>query len=120
MEVIYYKRTARSTYHVHAGSKAVCLYVPSRDVVLVRELLGSFGNVDYYAVTRKEVLEEARMVSDGDTKDLDPSISVSEMSRSDIDDKTVEEVIQKSLQKSELQEQVENGIENLISNFEME
>lgn len=111
MKVIYYHRTARSGFHIHAFSSADMFYIPGKKIILCKEQHGSFGSQDYSLTKRKELLDEVKSVMQGSKIE---GIEIRNLKEFEYEDRKIEQLIQDASLKSELEAKVKSGIEKLF------
>jgi len=114
MKVIYFKKNARSPFHIHAGSYYDCFYISDENIVLYKEQQGSFGSENYSFSNRAEILiEEAKIIAEGKTPSLG-GVSFSDIKEFEYDSLKLRDLIQNTKLKVELEIKVKSGIEDIL------
>lgn len=118
MKVIYFKKNAKSPLHVHAGSYAICFYIPDENIVLYREQQGSFGSENYSFSSGAEILiQEAKIIAEGKTPSI-AGVIFSDIKELEYDSFKLRDLIQNTKLKVELEIKVKSGIEEILKQFE--
>ncbi|MCK4614483.1 MAG: hypothetical protein KAU14_06745 [Thermoplasmata archaeon] len=117
MKVVYFKRCAKSPIHIHAASYASCFYLPDEKIVIFREQHGTFGGKDYSLTEREEILEEARIITEGKTPDVE-GVSFSHVKEFEYETSKLLKLIRNAELKAELETKVKAGIEELLKQVE--
>jgi hypothetical protein len=114
MKVVYYRRYAKSGFHIHAYSSEDIFYFPDENLILFREQLGSFGGKDYSFTERQELLDEAKSVMQGSGTGIE-GVEISNVNEFEYDEEKIKQLIQDAKSKSEFETRVRSGIEELLN-----
>lgn len=115
MKLVYFERTTKIGFHVHAGSYVKGIYIPDENVILFKDRLGTFGGTFYSISEGTEFIDEVKAVLKGekpqgkgitysDVKEFECSISL----------ETMRQLVKDAKQTNKLRTKIGFGIDNLL------
>lgn len=112
MKIIYYKRTAHSPIHIHAGEVARCFYVPTEKIIVYLAQHGSFGGTSVSFTTEQRMLDEAEAIVAGQPFEV-PGVQFSAKKELDVDDYVVQSLLDDARAKVALEDRVRQSVDKL-------
>ena len=113
MKVIYFKRMARSGFHVHAFYSSSCFYIPDEKVVVGEEQSGSFGGKSYFLSEKENILEEAKAIAEGKVTEI-AGVNFSDIKEFDYDCSKLKGLVGDMRAKAGLEGKVKEGVAELL------
>jgi len=117
MKAVYFVRSEKSDFHIHAGSYVRGVYIPEEQVTLVRETVGTFGGTISAVIDRPQFQEDIRQVlelANGTAEVQRGNVSYSHIREFECESGAVKKLIHDAKAERELRARVESGIEDLI------
>lgn len=112
MKIIYYKRTLRSTFHIHAGEVARCFFVPTEKIVVYLAQHGSFGGTSVSFTTEPRMLDEAEALAAGKLFDVE-NVEFSAVKELEVDNYAIQSLLDDARAKIVLEERVRQSVDKL-------
>lgn len=112
MKIIYYKRTAHSPVHIHAGEVARCFYVPTEKIIVYLAQQGSFGGSSVSFTTEQRMLDEAELIMAGKTVDVE-RVDFSVPKVLEVDDYMMTSLLDDARAKVALEDRVRQSVDKL-------
>lgn len=122
MQILFYERYQRSTFHIHAFSRAKCVYIPDLSVIIGQEVTGSFQ------ADRPFITHDTKMLAEADaiynTKPM-PQIAqgivapeISHIDRREANGPNLVELVANLRERERLENVVYIGVGALVKMFE--
>lgn len=112
MKIIYYKRTAYSPIHIHAGEVARCFYMPTEKSIVYLSQHGSFGGTSVSFTTEQRMLDEAEAIMIGKPPDV-AGVEFSAKKELDVDEYVITSLLDDARAKVALEDRVRQVVDKL-------
>ena len=112
MEILIYDRLVE-TYHIHHTVSTNMIYIPSMEKILYKESSGTFSDWVYGITDNKELLEESKLVYEGNQPVID-RLEISNIRKVEVLDSFIDMAIEDAIKSKELIEKTKLNIESLI------
>ena len=113
MRVIYFQRSAPSSFHIHAGSYIKGVYIPDENVILYKEQHGTFGGNTSSFTDGQEILDEIQPLLSGASPNVE-GVTYSRVKEFEYDGTILKELIQNARLERELRDKFESGLATLL------